>query len=285
MGSQRRPYLLRPPKTNQLADIMALDLERDGTPAGAPQVVASGLGIVEDPRRSPTLASLSVAMSGALAFIQTQISSNLARHSNPCRHHERDGRTTTMGTAQYASPSLSPDGTRLAVFKLTSRGAILGVTGAMGGPFQERGRVTDPGDLAWSPSGRAIAFSATWPDGTSGIGVYRFDSGQIRRFAAGKVGYYLDWLGERVVFQGPGSHDLLIVDPATDQAVTLARGDSATLVFHPKSAPAGDRVAFFVNRAPRNVGVWIRRVADTTWSLVLAGSVKPIRWQASGDTI
>ena len=277
-------YYLR--VSSHRGDLMRLDVGRQGNQArGSPVVIASGLNIVDDARRSPTLATLSVARDGRIALVQTLLSSNLARHRIGRDSTPDAAEPLTMGTALYLAPTLSPDGGRLAVFKMTSRGAIVGTTGAMGGPLQELAMVSEPGAIAWAPDGKSLAFTAAWADVGLGIGIYDIENGRLRKAAVGQVGSYLDWLGNKLVVQRPGSRALVLVDPAQDSLTTLFQADSATMVFYPKVSPTAQRVAFLANRATRDGEVWSIPTTGGSRSLLYQGVGKLLRWRRDGGLL
>ncbi len=268
-------------------DVMRIGVKPDGGPVGEPELVLPGLAIVSDPFRSPALATLSVSRTGALVFVRTQVSSNLARSSAQSDRGPRTLTALTMGTAHYQAPALSPDGRRLAVFKVMPQGAVLGITGVEGGTFEEVATVAEPVDIAWAADGKSLAFTASWPKGGLMAAVVDIESGRLRRIGARRIGGAVDWLGAKLVVQGPGNRSLVLLDPATDSVAPFLSGDSATLFFQPKVGPAADRVAFMANRLPGAAGIWSKllRSGAPDWSLLREGQGRPIQWGRDGTVL
>ena len=268
-------------------DVMRIGVDDTGRPTSTPELVLAGLAIVSDSRRSPTLSTLSIARTGALVYVRTQVSSNLARASAEAVSGPPRLEPLTIGTAHYLRPVLSPDGRRLAVYKVTSQGAVLGIAGVQGGAFEEVTAVAEPGAVAWAPDGKSLGFTAGWAEGGFMVGTYDIPSSRLRRAGAGRVGADLDWVGPKLVVQGPGSRDLVLVDPVADRVVPLSFGDSVTMFFQPRVSAAANRVAFLGSRQGGQVGIWTRSLAsfDQAWSPLREGLSKPLRWNREGTVL
>jgi Tol biopolymer transport system component len=281
-SNDRTLYYLRP--SMGAVDLMRLELRPNGSAAGPPAPVALGVQIPSDSRRLPLGSLLSISRDDRVAtFLRQERWSNLARIRLGSGEQARNPELFTMGTALFLAARMSRDASRMAVFRTTADGVSLGTSPTAGGGFAEIATVGEAGQLAWSPNGRSLAFTAFNSRTGLSLALHDFESGTTKSVQA-RVGAHLDWGPEGLVVQALGNRQLSLLEPETGALRPLVSGDSASWVFYPTISPDGHHVAY-VRSSGGGLSIRVVKSDGSEDHELLRDNARPVGWSSDGRTV
>ena len=185
-------------------------------------------------------------------------------------------------------PSLSPDGSRVAVDMLTESNNVWIKQLDAGPQFRLTRHEAGGARAVWTPDGNAVSFFSV-RGGNEDVWTRRADgSGPAELTFDGAVGVHEAlWSpdGEWLVYRAPAGAGIYAVRPGDDdEPVTLVETDADEL--SPTLSPDGRYMAFMSNDTGRHeiYVVPFPRTADARWAVSTGGGRSP-RWSPAGGEI
>ncbi|HEY8376023.1 MAG TPA: protein kinase, partial [Nannocystis sp.] len=257
------------------SELVALRLGPDGA--------AEEIGVLF---RGGTLGEYDLSRDGKrLAYTAIHRNQNIVRMTAPPDGAPVAVDRLTTGTQTKRNPKPSPDGTSLAfVMSAGSRtGHIFVMPLAGGAPRQLTAAPQHIVELAWSPDGRALAYTADI-DGEIQLWRLDLDGGDASRFTIDNLGIGLAWApGDAILIQRSGSRNYAVLDPNTGTHHPLVADDSVGWMGYPFVAPDRTRIAVFWNRHER--GIWSISLQDGAQTRFAPGRLTPIGWSPDGESV
>jgi Tol biopolymer transport system component len=175
--------------------------------------------------------------------------------------------TDLTPTADYAfDPDWSPDGTRIVFVSDNPTGISVMNADGSGKRLLLAGTETGP---AFSPDGRAIAFSRTWPH--PGLGVMNLRTGKLRQLTDdGSLDGGVDWSpdGSQVAFARGSGIWVVDANGMGETQLTTSLWDST-----PSWSPDGSKIAFTHGHGQRHwADVWVMN-ADGSGQINVTGAL------------
>jgi serine/threonine protein kinase/Tol biopolymer transport system component len=267
-----------------------------GAPVGRPAPVLAGLQAGE---------SFSLSRDGRRLLYTRELSySNLWLIDLNRRNQVVQRRQLTTGTAFKATPTFSPDGSRIAFSTGDARTSNIFVLPTEGGePEQLTFLPAQSSSPVWSPDGREIAFVST-QGGRARVWRVPADGGTPRPLSGGRrldpleaaPDVLLSWApGRDILYPHSGGRNYTIVDTARGTERALVANDSVGYIGNPRYEPDGKRIAVrwirLPGRAATNVaslsmspGIWILG-DDGSQTLLAQEDLWPIGWPRDGNRI
>ncbi len=193
----------------------------------------------------------------------------------------------TTGTSSFASPSISPDGKKIAFSVGEPSESNIFVMPIEGGQIQQLTFLHwDNYGPVWSPDGKKIAFGSNqtgapkvWKVNASGGTPVVFNKSEL------STTFRLTWApGSEILYQRPGNRNFYFLNPNTDEEKPLVKNDSVGWLFNPEYSPDGKKVAVYWNRRPVR-GLWIISLQDSSQVLLHPGFIFPIGWSSNGNWV
>jgi Tol biopolymer transport system component len=196
----------------------------------------------------------------------------------------------TTGTSSFSSPSISPDGKKIA-FRMgnPTQGNIF-VMPTEGGQIEQLTFFnSDNNSPVWSPDGKEIAFGSN-QNGIARVWRTSANGGTPRPFDKSELsadGFLLTWSpGFNILYQRPGNRNFHFLNPNTEEEWPLVKNDSVGYMFDPRYSPDGKRVAVYWNRKiPRKIGIWIISLVDSSQIFIRSQVLDPIEWSSDGNWV
>ena len=277
-------------KRGEVEDLMKLPVDPHlGTPLGKPMLVLAGL-------QTDGFISLSNDAK-RLLFVKDLSPANLwlvDLKSSPGKCGVKT-KQLTSGTAEILSPSISPDGRRVAFAVSSGVEQHIFTMPIEGGDRKQLTQTHRQNRCpAWSPNGRQIAFSVF--DGEAyRVAIINANGGIQRTFSSSNPAGPLTWSpGARVLYQQTENRGYRILDPRTGQETPLVPNDSLGGMFDAQYCPHGHRVAVDWNRFVIDThgkwvnagGLWVISLGNASQSLLSRGRFFYLfGWSADGDWI
>jgi hypothetical protein len=220
-----------------------------------------------------------------LAFLRERTSSNIwTARSGP----DTTRRWLTSGSALSSAPRLSPDGRLVAFVQGDPSSTNVSVVGSDSGPATQ---VTFMGerkvrDLAWSPSGRQVAYCTTG-EAAPQIGIVTPTGTRVAVPATSELSGSCEiaWGAEdELLYQRGGNRNFAVLSLSGRPERLLVSNDSVGWMFAPLVDASGDRVAVEWNRTlDGGQGVWVISRRDSTQRrLARESGWRPLRWTSDG---
>jgi Tol biopolymer transport system component len=260
-------------------DLMKLAVDpRSGRPRGEPITVLSGLRGTE----------LSLADDGKRLLYTAS-----SHHANIWIVEPGDGdvpraRQLTFGTVKDSSPQLSPDADQVVFNRRASGGAsnphLLDLVEGESESRQLTFVDAETWAPVWSPDGAEIAFGSD-KDSMPKVWRIRAGGGTARAFAATSASKDLFWAPfSRIVYQRPGNKDFHLLDPDSEEEVSLRGEEPNGWAFAPVASPDEQQIAVFCScRGGR--GIWLIPVGGGEERLLYLGDINTVAWSADGRFI
>jgi len=197
----------------------------------------------------------------------------------------------TEGTSLVFSPSVSPDGKRVAFSMGNFEKTDIHTVPIEGGQINQLTFLDGFSDCpAWSPDGREIAF-ASKHDNKHRIWRVNSSGGTPRPFTNTKAAFErrpdLSWSPcDDILYLRPGNANFHLLNPETEEESPLLASDTLGWIFDPACSPDGRQVAVFWNRRGSGTSIWILSLKDSLQShLMNTGHLHVIGWLPGGERI
>lgn len=248
-------------------------------------------------RRPPTIVQTGLEMGTSfsiskdnrrLLYTRERVYSNLwLADYDPSSGEIVDTKALTAGTTLIMSPSISPDGRKLAFSMGNLTKANIFVMPLEGGQVQQ---ITffDAfcGGPAWSPDGRQFAFASN-QGGVPRVWIVDSSGGTPRPFEKTETSSGLAMVvwspASSILYQRPGNRNFHLLNPTTEEESPLVNNDSVGWLFSPVYSPDLKKVAVDWNRAV-DPGTWIISLQDSS-QVFLQPDMTPLGWSPDGKWI
>jgi hypothetical protein len=194
------------------------------------------------------------------------------------------------------SPSISPDGGRIAFVRVAGGNSNVFTMAIDGGPAQQLSFMAAiNGAPAWSPDGSALAFCAA--SKTEHV-VWTFDpvKGSARAFenarcpSAGAETPVVWAQPREILYQRPGNRNYHVLDVETAGEAPLIAEEPRSWIFAPLSSPDRSAIAAYWNRRlkdseERAAGIWLLPRPGGDPVRIFSGFAWPLRWAGDGRTV
>ena len=196
-----------------------------------------------------------------------------------------DIKQLTTGTLTTMVPSFSSDG-KLIAFARGKNTLDIYVMPAEGGPAQQLTFMDSRNEgPVWSPDGKEICFFSD-QGGTARIWKVSAAGGKPSPFERAN-GLWPAWdPGPKIIYQTPSGTNLMVLDPATGEAIPFLKEDSAGSMTWPAWSPDGRRIAVRWTKGPETGdGTWVLSLDGSSEVLLRKGTVTPVNWSADGKRV
>jgi Tol biopolymer transport system component len=195
----------------------------------------------------------------------------------------------TSGTSLYETPSISPDGKRIAFSKGDGKNMNIYVMPTEGGnPTQLTFFNSYNSNPVWSLDGQEIAFGSNeggqfkvWKVGSQGEKLYQFAKTEL----AGLGGdHQIVWDPmPNIMYQKKGNQNFQILNPKTEEEGSLVKNEPVGWLFFPYFSPDRKKVVVLWNR-PSARGLWVVFLDDFSEKPLFKSlaDVRTLGWSADG---
>ena len=193
----------------------------------------------------------------------------------------------TTGTSSFFSPSISPDGKKIAFSIGGPSESNIFVMPIEGGQIQQLTFLNSDNYVpVWSPDGKEIAFGSNqtgalkvWKVNASGGTPLVFNKSELSQT------FRLIWApGSQILYERPGIRNYHFLNPNTEEEKPLVKNDSLFWMSRPRYSPDGKKVAVHWSRSSAS-GLWVISLEDSSQVLLHTGSHYAVAWSSDGNWV
>ena len=189
-------------------------------------------------------------------------------------------------TGKEVTPTLSPDGTRIAFVSNGSPRRKVMVQDIAGGQAVEVFSAPEAGSLRWSPDGSELMFWARG-EGTDGLFIAPASGGGARRIARGLFVACWSPDGSTIAIALFVARKIRFLDRLGEEIRTISLQGSQEWVWDMDWSPIHDRLLFVANDDRRQPAIWTIRPdgSDQLKILTTHAEIPAARWAPRGDAV